>query len=35
VDWNDFLANGVPASVLEKSGDPIVAKVAAEARREQ
>ena len=34
IDWNDFLTNGIPASVLEQTGDPIVKKVADAARKE-
>lgn len=32
IDWNDFVANGIPARVLEETGDPIVAEVASIAR---
>jgi hypothetical protein len=34
VDWSDFLANGIPASVLEAKRDAIVARVAKLAREE-
>jgi hypothetical protein len=34
LDWNDFLANGIPVSVLEQIGDPIALRAAAEAQKE-
>lgn len=34
LDWNDFLANGLPVAVLEEIGDPIALRAAEEARRE-
>lgn len=33
LDWNDFLANGIPVSKLEEIGDPIALRAAAEARK--
>lgn len=27
IDWRDFAANGIPASVLIATGDPMVARV--------
>ena len=34
ISWNAFLTEGIPASVLEATRDPIVAKLAAAAREE-
>jgi hypothetical protein len=34
LDWNDFLDNGVPAEVLEATGDPIVQRAVDAARAE-
>lgn len=34
LDWNDFLANGIPVAVLEEIGNPIALSAAAEARKE-
>jgi hypothetical protein len=34
LDWNDFLANGIPVSVLEDIGDPIALRAAVEAQKE-
>jgi hypothetical protein len=33
-DWNEFLTNGLPASALLATGDPIVARAVAEAKKE-
>lgn len=35
LDWNDFLANGIPVAVLEEIGDPIALRAAEEARKEE
>jgi hypothetical protein len=34
LDWSDFLANGIPVSVLERIGDPIALRAAAQAELE-
>lgn len=34
LDWNDFLANGIPVAVLDDIGDPIALRAATEAREE-
>lgn len=34
LDWNDFLANGIPVRVLEEIGDPIALRAAAQAELE-
>jgi hypothetical protein len=34
LDWNDFLANGIPVAVLEDIADPIALRAADEARKE-
>ena len=35
LDWNDFLANGLPVTVLDGINDPIANRAADEARKEQ
>lgn len=34
LDWSDFLDNGIPASTLERIGDPIALRAADAARAE-
>lgn len=34
LDWNDFLANGVPVSVLDEIGDPMGQRAVAAAKAE-
>lgn len=34
LDWNDFLDNGIPVSVLESIGDPIALRAARQAELE-
>ena len=34
LDWNDFLDNGLPISVLEEIGDPIALRAARQAQIE-
>jgi hypothetical protein len=34
LDWNDFLANGIPVSILERIGDPIALRAARQAELE-
>ena len=34
LDYNDFLANGIPVSVLEARGDPLALRAVAAAREE-
>lgn len=34
LNWNDFLANGIPVTVIEGIGDPIALRAAAEAVKE-
>jgi hypothetical protein len=35
LDWNDFLANGIPVKTLEEIGDPIALRAAQEAIEEE
>lgn len=34
LDWNDFLDNGIPVSVLQRIGDPIALRAARQAELE-
>lgn len=34
LDWNEFLADGTPASVLEATGDPLALRAVREAKAE-
>jgi len=34
LDWNDFIANGIPAEKLDEIGDPVARQVADIAREE-
>lgn len=35
LDWQDFVANGVPAERLEETGDALALRVVAEARKRE
>ena len=35
LDWQDFVANGMPAETLEATGDALALRVVAEARKRE